>query len=235
MEVLSLILEQVCTFIEYPLLIYYQKQPSTAAEAMDLHKDKMNRIKDLNKSDLSLESLPFNSTEDEPSISSLADDDEELPTTRRFKYFEEDGNYFLRTHHHSKMKRCEEEPIRRPGAIQAFGAMIVLQNDDNGNALVRQASENCPEIIGCSPEFLFSLTCFTTILDNDSRLKVRDVLFDLAVADDSESDSSSDEGEKEKAQVFGITGRGDININDQYSDSELSTESQHNDMWFCWW
>ncbi|TIB68509.1 hypothetical protein E3Q24_03638 [Wallemia mellicola] len=205
-----------------------RKQPSTAAEAMDLHKDKMNRIKDHNKSDLSLESVPFNSPEDESSISSLADEDEQLPTTRRFKYFEEDGNYFLRTHHQSKMKKCEDEPIGRPGAIQPFGAMIVLQNDDNGNSLVRQASENCSEIIGCSPEFLFSLTCFTTILDNDSRLKMRDVLFDLAVAEDSESDGSSDEGEKEKAQVFGITGRGDDNVDAQYSESELSAESQHN-------
>ncbi|TIA87301.1 hypothetical protein E3P99_03262 [Wallemia hederae] len=212
------------------------KQPPTAAEAMERHKSKLNEAKNLNQQPTSIQlpDLAYDQSEGESSITSLADEDEPLPTTRRFQYHEENGEYYLVTHHNSKMKRCEDEPIGRPGAIQPFGAMIVLQNDDNGNSTVRQASENCPEIIGCSPEYLFSLPCFTNILDNDSRLKMRDILFDLAVVDDSDSDTSSDDTEKDKAQVFAVSGRGDVIVNDQYSDSDFSEESNHNKSWTCW-
>ncbi|TIB58847.1 hypothetical protein E3P78_03787 [Wallemia ichthyophaga] len=210
-----------------------RKQPSTAAEAMDIHKDKLSKAKNLNKPSIPINEIPIDQSEGESSINSLADEETPLPTTRRFQYYEENGEFYLITHHNSKMKKCEDEPISRPGAIQPFGAMIVLQNDDNGNSVVRQASENCPDIIGCSPEFLFSLNCFTNILDNDSRLKMRDILFDLAVVDDSGSDTSGD-FEKDKAQVFAVSGRGDINLQDQYSDSAFSDESNHNKVWTCW-
>lgn len=202
---------------------------------MDIHKDRLSKANNLNKGPPPVDDLPIDQSEGESSITSLADGETPLPTTRRFQYYEENGEHYLITHHNSKMKKCEDEPIGRPGAIQPFGAMIVLQNDDNGNSIVRQASENCPEIIGCSPESLFSLPCFTNILDNDSRLKMRDILFDLAVIDDSESDRSSEDLERDKAQVFAVSGRGDNNVQDQYSDSEFSDDSNHNKVWTCWW
>ncbi|TIB62597.1 hypothetical protein E3P77_03818 [Wallemia ichthyophaga] len=211
-----------------------RRQPSTAAEAMDIHKDKLSKAKNLNKPSIPINEIQIDQSEGESSINSLADEETPLPTTRRFQYYEENGEFYLITHHNSKMKKCEDEPISRPGAIQPFGAMVVLQNDDNGNSVVRQASENCPDIMGCSPEFLFSLGCFTNILDNDSRLKMRDILFDLAVVDDSGSDTSSGDFEKDKAQVFAVSGRGDINVQDQYSDSAFSEESNHNKVWTCW-
>ena len=40
------------------------------------------------------------------------------------------------------LTRCEDEPIRTPGAVQGFGVLVALQEDeDTGNLLVRQVSE----------------------------------------------------------------------------------------------
>ncbi|TGO19787.1 hypothetical protein BTUL_0002g00300 [Botrytis tulipae] len=62
------------------------------------------------------------------------------------------------------VRRCEDEPIQIPGSIQSFGALLALEEKDDGRFLVRIASENAESIIGRKPEDLFALPCFTQLL-----------------------------------------------------------------------
>ncbi|TGO84894.1 hypothetical protein BPOR_0453g00040 [Botrytis porri] len=62
------------------------------------------------------------------------------------------------------VRRCEDEPIQIPGSIQSFGALLALEEKDDGRFLVRIASENSESIIGRKPEDLFALPCFTQLL-----------------------------------------------------------------------
>lgn len=53
----------------------------------------------------------------------------------------EDGNYLV-VGREGQLTRCEEEPIRTPGAVQGFGVLIAIDEDiENGNLIVRQVSE----------------------------------------------------------------------------------------------
>ncbi|QSZ32338.1 hypothetical protein DSL72_001912 [Monilinia vaccinii-corymbosi] len=63
-----------------------------------------------------------------------------------------------------KVLRCEDEPIQIPGSIQSFGALVALEEKEDGLFAVRIASENCQSIIGCGPEDLFELSCFSQLL-----------------------------------------------------------------------
>ncbi|KAF3904047.1 Bacteriophytochrome [Arthrobotrys entomopaga] len=67
------------------------------------------------------------------------------------------------------MQRCEDEPIHCPGAVQGFGALVVLKQNptDDSNLIVRIASENVETIIGYSPRKLFALPSFTRILSDE--------------------------------------------------------------------
>jgi len=66
-------------------------------------------------------------------------------------------------------RRCEDEPIHTPGAIQSFGALIGLKYSDNGSLEVRVASENCRKVLGYGPEQLFALSSFLDVLKHDDR------------------------------------------------------------------
>lgn len=68
------------------------------------------------------------------------------------------------TRTHQKVYKCEEEPIHIPGAIQGFGALIALREDEHGCFLVRVVSENSQSVTGLQPEALFELRCFTDLL-----------------------------------------------------------------------
>lgn len=65
--------------------------------------------------------------------------------------------------------RCEDEPIHVPGAIQSFGALIVVKYDQNENLQVRIASENTAKLLKYSPEELFELLSFLDVLESGSR------------------------------------------------------------------
>jgi light-regulated signal transduction histidine kinase (bacteriophytochrome) len=64
------------------------------------------------------------------------------------------------------LQRCEDEPIHIPGAVQGFGLLIALQEEDC-KLVVRIVSENSARIIGYSPKQLFALDSFTDILSED--------------------------------------------------------------------
>ncbi|KAH7327487.1 putative phytochrome-like histidine kinase PHY2p [Rhexocercosporidium sp. MPI-PUGE-AT-0058] len=66
-------------------------------------------------------------------------------------------------------RRCEDEPIHTPGAIQSFGALVGLKYNDLGDLQVRIASENTRKILGCGPEQLFALTSFLDVLKDEIR------------------------------------------------------------------
>ncbi|KAH7410851.1 PHY3, histidine kinase-group VIII protein [Cadophora sp. MPI-SDFR-AT-0126] len=68
-----------------------------------------------------------------------------------------------------KVYRCEDEPIHMPGAIQAFGALIAIREDDADRFVVRVVSENSQNITGLNPEQLFDLRCFTDLLVSDDK------------------------------------------------------------------
>ncbi|KAK6351286.1 Light-sensor Protein kinase [Orbilia javanica] len=67
------------------------------------------------------------------------------------------------------LQRCEDEPIHCPGAVQGFGALVVLKQDprDDSKLVVRIASENTATIIGYPPRTLFALPSFTRILSDE--------------------------------------------------------------------
>jgi light-regulated signal transduction histidine kinase (bacteriophytochrome) len=66
-------------------------------------------------------------------------------------------------------RRCEDEPIHTPGAIQSFGALIGLQYNQHGDLEVRIASENARKVLGYGPEQLFTLVSFLDILKHEDR------------------------------------------------------------------
>jgi hypothetical protein len=70
-----------------------------------------------------------------------------------------------------KIFRCEDEPIHIPGAIQRFGALVAVKENENGHFLVRIASENTKAIIDFDPEELFQLRCFTDLLPNTDEVE----------------------------------------------------------------
>lgn len=70
------------------------------------------------------------------------------------------------------LRRCEDEPIHLPGAIQSFGALLGLRYSNDGHLEVRVASENCRKILGYGPEQLFALPSFLDVLRQDTREEI---------------------------------------------------------------
>lgn len=109
--------------------------------------------------------------------------------TSRFEHaFSEDGHTVILGDSKQTLKRCEDEPIRTPGAIQSFGVMIALREESPNQLVVRAVSENSKRIMGFSPKELFELESFTDILKEDQLATflehldyVRDDSYDLII------------------------------------------------------
>lgn len=69
-----------------------------------------------------------------------------------------------------KVYRCEDEPIHIPGAIQSFGALIAVNENEDGLFVVRIVSENSKAVTGLDPESLFSLRCLTDLFPQSDKL-----------------------------------------------------------------
>lgn len=91
------------------------------------------------------------------------------PINVRFQHIETAEGHMILTGHAEGIQRCEDEPIRIPGAIQGFGALIAVGRDQHDHLVVRQCSENTSEILGLSPSYLFSLQSLTEVLSPDQR------------------------------------------------------------------
>ncbi|KIJ60294.1 hypothetical protein HYDPIDRAFT_99027 [Hydnomerulius pinastri MD-312] len=86
-------------------------------------------------------------------------------TTTRYSHVEDEHGHHVVTGREGVLTKCEDEPIRTPGAVQGFGVLIAVEdNEEAGLLVVRQVSENARDILGLSPEYLFSLQCFTDTL-----------------------------------------------------------------------
>ena len=106
--------------------------------------------------------------------SSVAEFDRDMPEdtggllTARFKHvITEGGHAVIVGRDGDTLQRCEDEPIHIPGAIQGFGLLIALQEDDEGKFKVRVVSENSKRIIGYTPRQLFELESFCDILSEE--------------------------------------------------------------------
>ncbi|KAJ5096797.1 hypothetical protein N7456_007518 [Penicillium angulare] len=115
-------------------------------------------------------------------------EDQSLMTSRFQHVFTEKGHSVKSEDGKFAIERCEDEPIRTPGAIQSFGVMIALREESPGQLVVRVVSENSKKILGFSPQQLFALESFTDILSEEHRdvlLEhldyVRDDSYDLVI------------------------------------------------------
>ncbi|KAJ6557231.1 hypothetical protein DFH09DRAFT_1280009 [Mycena vulgaris] len=121
--------------------------------------------------------------------------------TVRFKHVQDEHGHHVILGREGKLARCEDEPIRAPGAVQGFGVLIAV--DELEDALVvRQVSENAEELLGLSPRYLFSLDCFTDTLPDSQAA----ILFDN-IPYLSESDMNAQD-EEASPHVFLLTGWG---------------------------
>jgi hypothetical protein len=69
-------------------------------------------------------------------------DGEEPIVTFRFEHVATEDGHHVVTGRGGKLRKCEDEPITTPGAVQAFGVLMVLEeNYDTGVLAVRQVSE----------------------------------------------------------------------------------------------
>ncbi|KAK5412745.1 hypothetical protein LTR06_005716 [Exophiala xenobiotica] len=87
--------------------------------------------------------------------------------TARFKHIVTDGGHAVITGRDGEtLQRCEDEPIRIPGAIQSFGLLVALREEEE-KFVVRVVSENAAKIIGYTPQQLFKLDSFLDIFSDD--------------------------------------------------------------------
>ncbi|RAK72008.1 uncharacterized protein BO72DRAFT_501379 [Aspergillus fijiensis CBS 313.89] len=93
---------------------------------------------------------------------------------RRYDPQDSDEDSLATTSTTKTLQACEDEPIHRPGAVQCFGALVVLEQVDEGTFMVQLASENSEAIIGHSPQNLFTLNSFSDLLRNDQDGILRD-------------------------------------------------------------
>ena len=121
--------------------------------------------------------------------------------------------------------RAVYQPIRTPGAVQGFGVLVVVQQDTEDKFLVRQVSENSTELLGLSPHYLFSLTCFTEVLPDSQA----GILWDnIQYLPDPDEDSLS---EDDSPHVFQLSGWG---MPGSALPSDSHETPQHRRAWSCW-
>ncbi|KAL4735278.1 hypothetical protein BDV11DRAFT_196337 [Aspergillus similis] len=91
----------------------------------------------------------------------------ELMTTRFRHVVTDDGHAVITGRTVDSFKACEDEPIHIPGAIQSFGALVAVREEPDERMVVRIVSENSQDILGYSPNDLFSLPTLCDILPED--------------------------------------------------------------------
>lgn len=86
--------------------------------------------------------------------------------------------------------------------MQAYGVLIAFDEDDTGNLIVAQVSENSTLILGITPSTFFHAPCLTELFAPDEAENLRDAI-EMLEERDAESESA------EQAPVsFEISGRG---------------------------
>lgn len=142
--------------------------------------------------------------------------------TVKFRHVQDEDGHHVVIGREGKLMRCEDEPIRAPGAVQGFGVLIAVEELDE-TLVVRQVSENTTELLGLSPHYLFSLECFTDILPESQASLLWDNIQFL-----SEPDPNSTEDEQDFPQVFLLSG---------WSEGSSPTSAENapgRKTWTCW-
>ncbi|KAF8319778.1 hypothetical protein DL93DRAFT_2225171 [Clavulina sp. PMI_390] len=139
--------------------------------------------------------------------SDLPSDTTPHPISARFHHVETEKGHFILTGRAGKLERCEDEPIHAPGAVQGFGVLVALEEDvEGGNLVVRQVSENSTEILGLSPEYLFSLQCFSHVFTKSQA----NILWDnVQYLSEPQPGQQFTGAEEESPQVFLLSGFGE--------------------------
>jgi hypothetical protein len=72
----------------------------------------------------------------------LESESEEPIVTFRFEHTQNTDGHHVVVGREGVLRRCEDEPITTPGAVQGFGVLIVLEEEyETGDLVVRQVSE----------------------------------------------------------------------------------------------
>ncbi|KAJ9107618.1 hypothetical protein QFC21_001077 [Naganishia friedmannii] len=154
--------------------------------------------------------------------------DEPVMTVRFEHVTTEDGHHVV-VGREGKLEKCEDEPITTPGAIQGFGVLMVLDEDEEtGDLSVRQVSENSTELLGLSPRYLFRLQCFTHILPKSQDDALRDNIDYLP-----DPDIEPSEMDHEGPQVFLLSGYGEPGSDDSDEIPTSRTINRRRE-WTCW-
>ncbi|CAL1713504.1 unnamed protein product [Somion occarium] len=146
--------------------------------------------------------------------------------TFRYQHVEDENGHHLIVGREGTLTKCEDEPIRTPGAVQGFGVLVAIQEEDEtGNLVVRQVSENCTELLGLSPRYLFSLPCFSEAFPDSQA----DLLFDnIQYLSDT---ALTPEEQAENLHVFMLSGWGEPG---SALPEEVNADPQQRRSWTCW-
>ncbi|KAF5380673.1 hypothetical protein D9757_007064 [Collybiopsis confluens] len=139
--------------------------------------------------------------------SSLHSRDGAIPLVSvRFQHVQDENGHHTVTGREGQLKRCEDEPIRTPGAVQGFGVLIVVEEKED-TLVVRQVSENATELLGLPPRYLFNLECFTDILPESQAAVLWDNIQFLSEPLESNA-NSEDDVERDSPDIFLLSGYG---------------------------
>ncbi|KAL9012940.1 MAG: hypothetical protein Q9173_002335 [Seirophora scorigena] len=144
-------------------------------ESVSIHaeKERMSGARQMqtfiNNSASKTESVPTSSAPQSVSDNQSALQDETGGIlTARFKHVVTDeGHAVIVGRDGDTLQRCEDEPIHVPGAVQSFGLLVALREEEEGRFRVRIVSENSKKIIGYTPRQLFELDSFCDILSEE--------------------------------------------------------------------
>ncbi|KAL7910800.1 hypothetical protein GGI35DRAFT_324848 [Trichoderma velutinum] len=87
----------------------------------------------------------------------------------RFTHVMTDNGHAVITGRDGVLQKCEDEPIHIPGAIQSFGVLLAMREEDEGQFVVRYVSENSRKLLGYTPQQLFRLESFLSILTEEQQ------------------------------------------------------------------
>ncbi|RGP61832.1 hypothetical protein FLONG3_10419 [Fusarium longipes] len=106
----------------------------------------------------------------EPDASSAGHSSADGPlVTARFTHVVTDDGHAVITGRDGVLQRCEDEPIHTPGAVQTFGVLVALREENDGCFVVRYVSENSDRMLGYTPNQLFQLKNFLDILTEEQQ------------------------------------------------------------------
>ncbi|KAK2459669.1 hypothetical protein APHAL10511_008314 [Amanita phalloides] len=167
------------------------------------------------------ESRPAQAPEPCPSITPTTSSKSDTKcSTFRFTHKQDKHGHYVITGREGRLQRCEDEPIHAPGTVQAFGALVAIEETE-GALLVRQVSENSTSLLGLPPSYLFSLSCFTDTLPDSQACLLWDNIRFLSEPDDDEVNP----------HVFLLTGWG---APGSALPGEKSPGQEGRRTWTCW-